>query len=69
VHDLRRLILTAKHGANPRRKLSRIERLAEIIIGADFKTDDPVDIFLQRSEKNDRNMRVIGSHVATDFQA
>ncbi len=66
---LARVILTTKHRADTGRKLSRIERLAEIIIGADLKTDDTVDVLLQCGEKNDRNKRILGSHIPTDFQA
>src|SRR5450756_2229157 len=69
TRNLHRLTLTAKHRANPGRQLSRVERLAEIIVGADLEADDPVDVLLQCGEKNDRNMRIFGAHVAADFQA
>jgi hypothetical protein len=32
-------------GANPREQLARIERLAEIVVGAELQPDDAVDVF------------------------
>src|ERR1700739_3777795 len=61
--------LTTKHRADASCKLSRIEGLAEIIIGPNLKADDPIDVLLQCGKKNNRYKRVIGSHVPTDVQA
>src|ERR1700704_6172735 len=69
MRNLARVILTTKHRADTGRKFARIEWLAEIVIGANLKTDDTVDVLLQCGEKNDRNKRVLGSHIPTDFQA
>src|ERR1700704_4833529 len=69
MDDLVRAILTSEHRSNASCEFARIEWLGEIIVGADLKADDPVDVLFQGGEKNDRNVRVLGTHVPAYFQA
>jgi hypothetical protein len=50
-------LTAAKDCADASDKLARIERLSEVVIGAELETDDPVYVFFQRSEQNDRDIR------------
>src|SRR5262249_15117039 len=59
----------AKHGADAGDQLARVERLAEIIVGADFKPDNAVDILLQRRKENDRHVGAVGPEVAAHVEA
>src|SRR5271166_4515765 len=44
----------AQYGANARHQLARIERLAEVIVGAQFETDDAIDIVAASGQHQDR---------------
>ena len=49
-------------------QLARIERLAEIVVGADLKADDAVDVFLQRGQQNDGHVRALGAQIPADIE-
>ena len=65
----RRLGAASKHGPHPGDQLARVERLAEIIVGADLEPDDAVDVLFERGEQNDRNVRALGAQIAACFEA
>ena len=45
-----------QHGLDAGDQLARIDRLAEIVVGADLEPDDAVDVLFQRGEENDGNV-------------
>ena len=40
-----------QHGAHPRNELAWVERLSEIVVGPDLKTDDAVNVFFKAVSK------------------
>ena len=54
IAALRNALRTADHGADPREKLPRIERLRNVVIRAHFKSNDAVGVFRHGGEKNNR---------------
>ena len=58
----------AQYGAHAGDQLTRVERLAEIIVGADLESDDAVDIFFQRGEQDDRHAGALGAKVAAKIE-
>ena len=61
--------MAAQHGLDARDQLARIERLAEIVVGADLKPDDAVDVLFQRGQKNDGYVRALCPQVAAKIEA
>ena len=61
--------MAAQHGLDARDQLARIERLAEIVVGADLKPDDAVDVLFQRGQKNDGYARALCPQVAAKIEA
>ena len=59
----------AQHCAHAGDQLTRIERLAEIIVGADLESDDAVDILLERGKQDDRHAGALYSEVAAKIEA
>lgn len=49
----RRLLTSSQDRADARREFARIEGFGELVVGADFKSDDAVDVFAARRENND----------------
>ena len=43
--------------ADPGQKLARVERLRQIIVGADLESDDPVGLVAARRQHQDRRLR------------
>jgi hypothetical protein len=66
---LRRFPATAEDGADAGYQLTRVERLRQIVVGADFQADDPVDLLLQRGQQDDRHVLALAAQVAADLQA
>ena len=57
-----------QHRANARGELARIERFSEIVVGAEFEADDPVDILLEGGEEDDGEFRPAILEVAADIE-
>jgi hypothetical protein len=57
VRGARRLRSASQHRANASDQLARAERLRDVIVGADFEADDPVDLLAEGGEHDDRNVR------------
>ncbi len=47
----------AQYRAQARRQLARVERLREVVVGADLETDDPVEFLAPRGQHEHRNRR------------
>jgi hypothetical protein len=58
LHLLREL--PAQHSADPGQQFARIERLAEVVVGADFEPNDAIDILLQCRQQDDRSVPSAG---------
>src|SRR5262249_15299958 len=58
-----------QHRADAGDQLARVERLTEIIVGANLKADDAVDILFQCRKENDRHVGAVGSEVAAHVEA
>ncbi len=58
-----------EHGAHTGDQLARIERLAEIVVGADLETDDAVHVLFQRGEQDDRHVRPLRPQVPAHIEA
>src|SRR5262249_46734325 len=63
AHDRRRRALggrararASQHRANAREQLAWVERLADVIVRADFEADDPIDVFSLRRHHDDRDV-------------
>jgi hypothetical protein len=50
-------------------QLARVERLAQVVVGADFQADDAVDVLALGGEHDDRGAVVGGAQAAADGQA
>src|SRR5581483_6452363 len=50
----RQIRCPAQNRLDAREKLVRIERLGQVVVGANFKADDAVGIRAEQSEQNDR---------------
>jgi Ca2+-binding EF-hand superfamily protein len=48
--------LAAQHGVDARHELSRIERLREVVVGANLEAHDAVDVIALRGEHDDRDV-------------
>ena len=59
---------TKNDGAQPRQQFPLVERLGEIIVGADFQPDDPVDRIVFRRDDQDRQARPAGAQALAYFQ-
>ncbi len=59
---------TPQHGLNPRREFPWIERFGQVVIGADFQTEDAVYLIAARREHDDRHAR-FGADFLQDFEA
>ena len=57
-----------QHGPHPGDQLARIERLAEIVVGADLKADDAVDVLFQRGQENDGHVRALGAQIPAHIE-
>jgi hypothetical protein len=51
----------AHDGADARGQFARVERLRQIIVGAQFQPDDPVHIFPARRQHDHRHLLVCGA--------
>jgi len=60
--------MPTQHRPHPGDQLARVERLAEIIVGADLKADDAVDVFFQRGQENDGHVRALGAQIPADIE-
>ncbi len=47
---------TAQHGLHARQQFARIERLAEIVVGAEFQSDNAVHVVRARGQHDHRNV-------------
>ena len=58
-HARQRVLLArlraAEDGVNARRQLARVERLGQIVVGADLQADDAIDVLAAGREQNDGN--------------
>src|SRR5581483_9217803 len=50
---------TAQHRPDARDELPRVERLRQVVVGADLETDDLVDVLVARGQHQDRHVRVL----------
>ena len=57
----------AQYRANARHQLARIERLAEIVVGAELQADDAVDVVAARGQHQHRR-RMSGAELAQDIE-
>jgi hypothetical protein len=57
-----------QHRVDPREQLARVERLGQIVVGADLEADDAVDILDLRSQHDDRRRIVGGAQAPADRQ-
>ena len=55
-----------QHRLDARDELARIERLREVVVGADFEPDDAVDVVAFRGEHDDRHVFVAAAQPPAD---
>ncbi|MCY1229537.1 hypothetical protein D9M72_419050 [compost metagenome] len=61
--------LAAQHGIDACQQFARRKRLAKVIVGADLKPDDAVDLVAAGREQDHRDVVVLGAQVAQRGQA
>lgn len=59
---------TLQNRLDPRDEFARAERFGDIVVPADFETQHPVDLFVARRKKQDRQSRCLAD-LAADVQA
>ena len=64
----RRFAMAPEHGPHARDQLARIKRFAEIVVGADLKADDAVDVLFERGEEDDRHVGALCPQVAAKIE-
>ena len=57
----------AQHALHPRHELARVERLRQVVVGADLETDDLVHVLVARGQHQDRDVRAL-AHAAADLE-
>ena len=57
-----------QHRLDARHELARIERLREVVVGADFEPDDAVDVVAFRGQHDDRHVFVAAAQPPADRQ-
>ena len=65
---LRRALAPAQDGAQPRQQLARLERLGQVVVGAQLEADDAVHGVAARGQHQDRRLRA-GAHAPADLEA
>ncbi len=55
-------------GADARHQFARVERLAEVVVGAELQADDAIDVIAARGEHEDRGV-VRGAELAQHVEA
>ena len=60
--------VAAQDGADAGGQFARVERLRQVIVGAEFQADDAVDIFAARGQHDDRDFALL-AQAAQDFEA
>src|SRR3546814_14558446 len=63
----RRAAAASQDGADTGQQFTRIERLAEIVVGAEFEADDAVDLVAFRRQHQDRQ-GIVAAQPAADRQ-
>ncbi len=56
--------IAPQHGANARNELAAAERLGQIIVGAHFQSDHPIDLVALGGEHDDRNIGIRAQRTA-----
>jgi hypothetical protein len=62
------IVASSQNGFDARDQFTRIERLGEVIIRAQFETDDLINIFVTRRKHNDRRLISAGAQFTADFK-
>ena len=62
-----RAVGAAQHRIDPGQQFTRVERLGEIVVRADFETDDAIGLVPLGGEHDHRRLR-LGTHLAAQFE-
>jgi hypothetical protein len=57
-----------QHRFDPRPQLSRAERFRNVVIGAEFESEDLFGLMRFRRQQNDRNLAAAPTYLSTDLE-